>query len=62
MVRNQDELFMARALVLAEKGRGFTSPNPFVGACVVRNGRLISEGYHARFGGLHAEAEAIHDF
>lgn len=44
---------------LAEKGRGRTHPNPLVGALLVRNGRVISEGYHAYFGGPHAEVEAI---
>ncbi len=55
----QDEYWMSRALHLAEKGRGFTSPNPVVGACLVKRNRLISEGFHASFGGPHAEVEAI---
>lgn len=54
-----DERFMACALDLAERGRGFVSPNPVVGACVVKNGRLIARGYHARFGAAHAEVMAL---
>ncbi|MBI4388315.1 MAG: bifunctional diaminohydroxyphosphoribosylaminopyrimidine deaminase/5-amino-6-(5-phosphoribosylamino)uracil reductase RibD [Candidatus Omnitrophica bacterium] len=54
-----DELFMKRALLLAEQGRGFASPNPIVGACIVKGKKLIAEGYHACFGGPHAEVEAI---
>ncbi len=50
---------MKLALKEAEKGRGFVSPNPVVGACVVKNGKLISKGHHAAFGGPHAEVEAI---
>ncbi|RMI19161.1 MAG: bifunctional diaminohydroxyphosphoribosylaminopyrimidine deaminase/5-amino-6-(5-phosphoribosylamino)uracil reductase RibD [Calditrichaeota bacterium] len=53
------ELFMHRALELAQKGAGFTSPNPMVGAVVVKEGRIIGEGYHPRFGDIHAEAMAI---
>jgi len=51
--------WMERALKLAEKGRRSTSPNPMVGACVVRKGRLLGEGYHRRFGGDHAEVDAL---
>lgn len=54
-----DKRFMSRALSLAERGRGFTSPNPVAGACVVKKGRLISSGFHARFGGPHAEVLAL---
>ncbi len=53
------EYWMKRALTLAQKGRIGTSPNPMVGACIVKNGRLIAEGYHARFGGPHAERIAL---
>ena len=59
MVSSRDEHWMKRALKLAEKGRGFVSPNPMVGACLIKKNRLISEGFHARFGGPHAEVEAI---
>jgi len=51
--------FMERALELAEKGAGFVNPNPMVGAVIVKDGRIIGEGYHKYFGGNHAEVEAI---
>ena len=54
-----DTGWMARALELAERGRGLTSPNPLVGAVVVREGRIVGEGFHARAGGPHAEVEAL---
>ena len=50
------EFFMKKALELAEKGRGTASPNPMVGAVVVKNGRIVSSAYHKRPGALHAEA------
>jgi diaminohydroxyphosphoribosylaminopyrimidine deaminase/5-amino-6-(5-phosphoribosylamino)uracil reductase len=50
---------MAAALRLARKGLGFVSPNPLVGAVVVRGGRIVGRGYHARFGGPHAEVVAL---
>ena len=50
---------MARALAEAERGRGCVEPNPMVGAVVVREGRTIGVGHHARFGGAHAEVEAL---
>lgn len=53
--------FMARALGLAERGRGRVEPNPLVGAVVVRDGHIVGEGYHDHFGGLHAEVAAIAD-
>lgn len=56
---NPNEHWMKRALELAEKGRGKTSPNPLVGALVVKKGRVWGEGYHARFGGPHAEVTAL---
>jgi diaminohydroxyphosphoribosylaminopyrimidine deaminase/5-amino-6-(5-phosphoribosylamino)uracil reductase len=55
----RDELFMARALALAARGLGETSPNPAVGCVVVRGGRVVGEGFHARAGGPHAEAVAL---
>jgi diaminohydroxyphosphoribosylaminopyrimidine deaminase / 5-amino-6-(5-phosphoribosylamino)uracil reductase len=54
-----DETFMRRALALAERGRGLTSPNPMVGAVVVRDEEIVGEGFHARAGALHAEVEAL---
>jgi len=54
------ERFMRRALELAERGRGVTSPNPMVGAVVVTpGGEVAGEGFHARAGGPHAEVEAL---
>ena len=50
---------MRRALELAEQARGRTSPNPMVGCVVVRDGRVIGEGYHEKAGGPHAEVNAI---
>lgn len=50
---------MRRALELAFEGRGGTHPNPLVGAVVVRDGRVVGEGYHARLGGPHAEVIAL---
>jgi diaminohydroxyphosphoribosylaminopyrimidine deaminase/5-amino-6-(5-phosphoribosylamino)uracil reductase len=52
---------MAEALDLARRGRGRVSPNPMVGAVVVKNGRVVGRGWHRRFGGPHAEVEAIAD-
>lgn len=58
--RERDGLYMRRALELAVRGRGWTSPNPVVGAVVVRDdGTVIGEGYHERYGGLHAERNAL---
>lgn len=51
--------WMRQALALAEKGRFTTSPNPLVGACVVKKGRLIGSGYHKIYGGDHAEVTAL---
>ncbi|MCR4963468.1 MAG: bifunctional diaminohydroxyphosphoribosylaminopyrimidine deaminase/5-amino-6-(5-phosphoribosylamino)uracil reductase RibD [Firmicutes bacterium] len=50
---------MGRALALAEKGRGRTSPNPMVGAVIVKDGRVIGQGWHAVYGGPHAERNAL---
>ncbi len=57
--RSVEEFFMRLALREAAKGLGRTSPNPAVGAVIVRNGRVIARGHHARAGGPHAEAVAI---
>ena len=56
---NDDERWMKRALHLAEKGRGRTSPNPMVGAVIVKKGIVIGEGYHAKAGEAHAEIIAL---
>jgi diaminohydroxyphosphoribosylaminopyrimidine deaminase/5-amino-6-(5-phosphoribosylamino)uracil reductase len=50
---------MRRALALARRGWGQTAPNPMVGAVVVRGGRVVGEGWHARYGGPHAEVAAL---
>ncbi len=50
---------MERAIELAKRARGFTSPNPMVGAVIVKDGRVIGEGYHERCGELHAERNAL---
>src|SRR5689334_11795065 len=52
-------MLMRRALELAERGRGLTSPNPMVGAVVARNGEIVGEGFHERAGGPHAEIVAL---
>ena len=54
-----DERFMRRALELARRGAGTTSPNPCVGAVLVRAGKIIGEGFHRRAGGPHAEVFAL---
>jgi diaminohydroxyphosphoribosylaminopyrimidine deaminase / 5-amino-6-(5-phosphoribosylamino)uracil reductase len=59
MSMDQDIRLMRRALALAERGRVGTSPNPMVGCVLARNGRILSEGWHRRFGGPHAEIEAL---
>jgi diaminohydroxyphosphoribosylaminopyrimidine deaminase/5-amino-6-(5-phosphoribosylamino)uracil reductase len=51
--------WMTRALTLAARGRGLTSPNPMVGAIVVRDGTLLAERFHERAGAAHAEAAAL---
>src|SRR5688572_13149276 len=56
----QEEQFMRRAIRLAMNGRGRVEPNPMVGCVIVnRDGRVIGEGYHAEFGGPHAEPAAL---
>jgi diaminohydroxyphosphoribosylaminopyrimidine deaminase/5-amino-6-(5-phosphoribosylamino)uracil reductase len=50
---------MRQALAIAERGRGSVEPNPLVGAVVVRDGHIVGEGWHQRFGGPHAEAHAL---
>ena len=54
-----DEDYMKQALKLARKGLGKTSPNPMVGAIIVKNDRIIGQGYHHHYGGRHAEIDAI---
>ncbi|MCR5346591.1 MAG: bifunctional diaminohydroxyphosphoribosylaminopyrimidine deaminase/5-amino-6-(5-phosphoribosylamino)uracil reductase RibD [Fretibacterium sp.] len=59
--RETDEYYMKRALSLAARGMGTTSPNPMVGCVLVRDSRIIGEGYHQRCGGDHAEIKALKD-
>lgn len=54
-----DEYYMKLAVGLARKGRFYVGPNPMVGAVIVKNGRIIGRGYHKKFGGNHAEINAI---
>lgn len=54
-----DIKFMKRALELANMGSGYVNPNPLVGAVIVKNGQIISEGYHEFYGGPHAEINAF---
>jgi len=54
-----DQDYMARALDLAAQAKGRTSPNPMVGCIIVRDGRVLGEGWHARAGKAHAEAHAV---
>ncbi|MGQ9591445.1 MAG: bifunctional diaminohydroxyphosphoribosylaminopyrimidine deaminase/5-amino-6-(5-phosphoribosylamino)uracil reductase RibD, partial [Planctomycetota bacterium] len=53
------EEFLRRALDLARRGLEAVSPNPMVGAVLVRDGRIVAEGYHRRYGGPHAEVDAL---
>ncbi len=60
MSATNDKIWMQRALSLAEKGIGYTSPNPMVGCVIVSDdGNIIGEGYHERFGHPHAEVNAV---
>src|SRR5215207_9965853 len=54
-----DETWMCRALELAERGRGHVEPNPLVGAVLVRDGTVVGEGWHQKFGEAHAEINAL---
>jgi diaminohydroxyphosphoribosylaminopyrimidine deaminase/5-amino-6-(5-phosphoribosylamino)uracil reductase len=56
-----DVLYMRRALELAAEGKGHVSPNPMVGCVVVKDGRIVGEGFHQRFGAPHAEVNALRD-
>lgn len=61
VITETDRLYLQRALELAERGRGRVSPNPLVGAVLVRDDEVIGEGWHAEIGGLHAERAALAD-
>lgn len=58
-MEGQDFFYMQRALDLARLGMGSVSPNPMVGAVIVHNNAIIGEGWHKRYGGPHAEVEAV---
>ena len=55
----QDEIYMARALKLAARGRFTTHPNPNVGCVIVKDGQIVGEGFHYRAGEPHAEVHAL---
>ena len=54
-----DTEYMRLALELAKKGCGWTSPNPMVGAVIVKDGQIIGQGWHERYGQPHAERNAL---
>lgn len=54
-----EQKYMERAIELASKGKGFVNPNPLVGAVIVKDGKIIGEGYHECFGQAHAEVNAF---
>ena len=54
-----DRYYMQRCIELARKGAGFVNPNPMVGAVIVKDGEIIGEGYHEKFGENHAERNAL---
>ena len=56
---NEDVVFMKRAFKLALLGMGKVAPNPLVGCVIVKNGKIIGEGFHQAFGSAHAEVNAI---
>ncbi len=58
-MRDIDREYMLRALALAQRGAGRVSPNPMVGCVIVKDGRIIGEGWHEHIGGLHAERNAL---
>jgi diaminohydroxyphosphoribosylaminopyrimidine deaminase / 5-amino-6-(5-phosphoribosylamino)uracil reductase len=60
-LETQDAEYMRACLTLAAKGRGLVSPNPMVGAVIVRDGRVLGTGFHRQFGGSHAEVNAVLD-
>lgn len=58
---NIDEFFMQKTIELAKKGAGYTSPNPLVGAVIVKNNEIIGKGFHKKAGSFHAEVNALKD-
>lgn len=59
LTASEKEGLMLQAVSLAMRGKGWTAPNPCVGALLVRDGHIVARGWHKRFGGAHAEVEAI---
>lgn len=59
LMDQQDDQYMKQAMELGEKARGRTSPNPLVGAVIVKNGKIIATGYHKKHGDHHAEVNAF---
>lgn len=59
---DNDVIFMRRAIELAKRGIGAVNPNPLVGAVIVKDNQILAEGWHERFGELHAERNAIKHF
>ena len=55
----EDLKYLKLAIKLSRKGLGFTEPNPMVGAVVVKNSKILSTGYHKKFGDIHAERMAL---
>ena len=56
---SKESEYMRHAIALAKNGEGRTNPNPLVGAVLVKNNEIIGEGFHQKYGGLHAEREAL---
>jgi diaminohydroxyphosphoribosylaminopyrimidine deaminase/5-amino-6-(5-phosphoribosylamino)uracil reductase len=59
MINKSDTEFMNRAIALARRGAGWVNPNPMVGAVLVKDGKILGEGFHEFFGGPHAEVNAV---
>lgn len=59
MTKNYDEKMIRRTMTLARRGVAWVAPNPMVGAVIVKDGEVVGEGYHRRFGGPHAEVHAL---
>ena len=62
MKSRDQQRFMRLCLQLAQRGKGTVSPNPLVGALLVKGGHVVARGYHRRFGGPHAEVECLRGF
>lgn len=61
MINKTDITFMKRAIAISKKGIGYVNPNPLVGAVIVKDRKIIGEGYHEYFGGPHAEVNAFNN-